>query len=312
MDEKELERIESYLLNDLSEQERAAFEEKMKADAAFRHEVELHSRAIYAAKLKGKELMKERLRQRKHKGGRSHAPRNWVGILLLSLLAIFAIFWWQTTKSDEPEKLPENGSISSPADTINSSKALPIDSVQHQQKQSTEDGKAEKHEARPPVAEKKQGTEKLFAQYFQPYRDESLDPSARGDEDEATPFDRFQQAYWEGKHEAALADFEELAPALKSNDNLLFLKANSLLAVGNAKAASAIFEGIIANGRSRFKAEAAWYLALAYLKMGEQKKAGYLLKQLAGDEKNACTTRISALSHRCGSEIFIFTLNFLP
>ena len=44
--------------------------------------------------------------------------------------------------------------------------------------------------------------------------------------------------------------FEELSPSLKKNDNLLFIKANSLLAVGDARAASAIFEGIIANGRS--------------------------------------------------------------
>ena len=287
MDEKELERIERYLLNNLTEQERAAFEDKMKADAAFRHEVELHGRAIYAARLKGKELMKERLRQRKHKGGRSHAPRNWVAILVLSFLAILAIIWWQTTKSDEPKKLPENGSIPTPTDTANSSKALPIDSIQQPQNQSNEDDKAEKKDARPPVAEKKQGTEKLFAQYFQPYRDESLDPSTRSSEDDATPFDRFQQAYWEGKHEAALTAFEELAPSLKNNDNLLFQKANSLLAVGDAKAASAILEKIIANGRSRFRLEAKWYLALSYLKMGEQKKAIPLLKQLAVDEKNA-------------------------
>ena len=287
MDEKELERIERYLLNDLTEQERAAFEEKMQADASLRHEVELHSQAISAAKLKGRELMKERLCQRKPKVGTSHPPRNWVAVLLLSLLAVLAIFWWQKTKSDEPKKLPENGSIPTPADTANSSKALPIDSIQHQQNQSTEDEKAEKKDARPPEVEKKQGAEKLFAQYFQPYRDESLDPSARGNEDEATAFDRLQQAYLESKHEAALAAFEELAPALKRNDNLLFLKANSLLAVGNARAASAVFEGIIANGRSRFKAEAVWYLALAYLKMGEQRKAYSLLKQVAEDEKNA-------------------------
>jgi hypothetical protein len=287
MDEKELERIERYLLNDLTEQEKAAFEEKMQTDAAFRHEVELHSRAIHAAKIKGREMMKERLRQRKPKVGRSYPPRNWVAVLLLSLFAILAIIWWQTSKSDEPKTLPENGSIPTPADTANSSKALPIDSIQHQQNQSKEDDEAEKKDARPPVAEKKQGTEKLFAQYFQPYRDESLDPSFRGAEDEATTFDRFQHAYWEGKHEAALAAFEELAPTLKKNDNLLFQKANSLLAVGDARAASAILEEINANGRSRYKAEAIWYLALAYLKMGEQGKAGTFLKQLATDEKNS-------------------------
>ncbi len=287
MDEKELERIERYLLNDLTEQERAAFEEKMKADAAFRHEVELHSRAISAAKMKGRELMKERLSQRKPTGGRSHPPRNWVAILLLSFLAVIAIFWWQTTKSDEPKKLPENGSISSPADTTNSSKALPIDSIQHQQNQPKEEKTPEKKNVSPHIANKRHATEKLFAQYFQPYRDESLDPSSRGSEDEPTPFDRFQLAYWEGKHEAALTAFEELALALKRNDNLLFLKANSLLAVGDARAASAIFEGIIANGRSRFRSQAQWYLALAYLKMGEQRKADSLLKQLATDEKNA-------------------------
>lgn len=238
MDEKELERIERFLLNDLTEQEKTAFEEKMQTDAAFRHEVELHSRAIHAAKIKGREVMKEQLRQRKPKVGRSH-PRNLAAVLMLSLLAIIAIFWWQTSKPDEAKNLNENGSISFPKDTANSSKALPIDSIQHQQNHSKEDDKTEKQDARPPVAEKKQVKEKLFAQYFQPYRDESLDPSSRGFEDEMTAFDRFQQAYWKGKHEAALAAFEELAPSLKNNDNLLFLKANSMLAVGDARAASA-------------------------------------------------------------------------
>ncbi|MBI5915102.1 MAG: hypothetical protein HY842_06970 [Bacteroidetes bacterium] len=283
MAEKELELIEQYLRNELPEAERVAFEQKMAADAAFRHQVELHGRTVQAVRLKGRQALKDRLKERP-----KPVPGDWQAKrrrrLLVALLAVAAlsVLWWKTGPRTANQKNPAN-TTTNQVDTVSKPPAgtqTPLDAKGKPSQTSPPSTK-------PPIAGRQMDTGKLFAAYFEAYKDETLDPSFRGSDDEATPFDRFQQSYWEGRHEAALSAFEELTPALKRNNNLLFQKANSLLAVGDPRAASAIFEDIIANGRSRFRSEAEWYLALSYLKMGEQGKADSLLKKLAADEKNA-------------------------
>lgn len=128
--------------------------------------------------------------------------------------------------------------------------------------------------------------QQLFAANFQPHKDETMNPSVRAAEDEAEPFDRFQRAYWESRYKETLVAFEELSPALKNNDNLLFVKANSLLAMDRADEAIDILEKIIANERSRYVAESKWYLALGLLKNGEMGRSKRQLEVIAADENS--------------------------
>ena len=115
-----------------------------------------------------------------------------------------------------------------------------------------------------------------------PYRDASLNPTVR-DKNSPAPFERFLQLYWANRHQAALAAFENLSPALQASDDVLFLRANCLLATGQAAEAAAIFEAIPARGSSRFAGQARWYLALCFLKQKELDKAKKELETLVSD-----------------------------
>lgn len=131
-------------------------------------------------------------------------------------------------------------------------------------------------------ANKPAGNNRLFAANFKPYKDESLEPLIRGAAT-PSPSERFQQLYWEDKHREALAAFLTMSETDKKNDNLLFLKANCLLATGQADEAAALLEQIIRNDRTRFMAEARWYLALSYLRSGRNEQAKNMLLDIEAD-----------------------------
>jgi thioredoxin-like negative regulator of GroEL len=89
--------------------------------------------------------------------------------------------------------------------------------------------------------------------------------------------------YWDGDCRAALTAFDSLSNYAQKNDNLLFLKANCLLEAGRSEEAATLLENIIRNGRSRFTAQASWYLALSRLQTGRRKEAEVLLRRIAAD-----------------------------
>ena len=120
---------------------------------------------------------------------------------------------------------------------------------------------------------------RLFAEYFKPYKDATLEPSLRGAA-EPSPLEKFQQSYWDDKYRDALAQFGNMPATAQTNDNLLFIKAECLLAAGKTDEAALIFELILKNDRSRYMEAAAWHLALAYLKLGDTAQARLQLQQV--------------------------------
>ncbi len=276
--------IEKYLRRELTVAERLDFEQKIEADAALKREVEMYARAFQALQIKGREELKERFRDKDKawlesqpataSGGRNFWLKGF-GILLLMLAGF--LFWWNGKDARSPvlpaQKLP---------DTLENQlkNAVPQDTATLVPPVATEE-----KQAPPPSKKKPQQPDlhQLFAANFQPFKDETMNVTVRAPGVELTPFDRFQQAYWEDRHEEALTAFETMTPALKGSDNLLFVKANSLLATGKAEEAAGILEQIIANGRSRYAGEARWYLALAYLENGTPGKARQQLQTLASD-----------------------------
>lgn len=120
---------------------------------------------------------------------------------------------------------------------------------------------------------------RLFAAYFKPYKDATLEPSLRGGT-AASPEEKFQQHYWDDHYSDALAQFDNLPATAKTNDNLLFIKAECLLAVGKADEAALILELILKNDRTRYMEAAAWHLALARLKLGDTVQARLQLQQI--------------------------------
>jgi len=185
-----------------------------------------------------------------------------IGFTLLLIIGILAWPWTKTPtlevpkQPDQPDSLPMapgNNLPPSPDDA-----QFTYDSIQKEQKRLAS---------------------RLFAENFKPYKDESLEPSLRGDS-EPLPSDKFQQLYWDGKYREALALFGALPATAKTNDNLLFLKAESLMALGRVGEALLIFEAILKRDKSRYMEVAAWHRALANLKLGQTSKAKTQLEEI--------------------------------
>lgn len=271
MNEQDLLLIERYFRDELNEAERLAFEKRRADDPAFQAEVVLHEKAMAAIRLHGRDLLKKKLRERPPvEQSRPSFPWGW-GLVVFILMALLVGWWWSG---------PTGNSLDSP--TIDPSN-LPADSTQSTPAIDTTPEKTPPSNFKPPVAERQTDTDKLFTAAFKPYKDESLNPSVRAEGDAPTPYEQFRQLYWEGKYAETLSAFERLSDTVKNSDNTLFVKANALLATDRTAEAAALLEGIRARKRSAYTDQTGWYLALAYLKMGEAAKARELLRQMASD-----------------------------
>lgn len=281
MNDELLELMERYFSGELTTEEMTAFEERQKTDAAFRREVEAFEKTIRLVRLEGRKALRSRLAEKgRQLGAEKKIPvrrnRWWAG---LAVLVVALLSWWFFGKKTEtPASFPP---VEKPAtDTIRpTTPAQPDTSAQNMP--GAEKPKADDTPpSTPPVTNNNSTAGKLFAANFQPYKDESLEPSVRG-EGEPTTEEIFLQLYWDGKYPQALAAFDKMKTGSKSKADLQFLQANCLLATDRAKTAIEVLEKL---GRTRFQPEGKWLLALAYLKNGETGRAKAQLQQIANDE----------------------------
>ena len=259
--------IEAYLDGTLDPESRALFEAQLAQDEALQT-------ALAEASVLREDLawmaVEQGLKQREQsfwdKKNARIKRKRWIWLALgFTLLLITGIVRWPSTKQPTieapvqrtlPDSLPETPGNRLPVPT--NGPQLTNDTIQKQQKM--------------PAS-------RLFAQYFKPYREESLEPSLRGDSEPA-PSEIFLQLYWDGKYQEALTQFGALAASAQTNDNLLFLRAECLMALGKAEEAAVIYEAILARDKSRYIEAATWHLALAYLKMGKTLRAKTELQKL--------------------------------
>ncbi len=269
MEEKDDAIIERYYLGDLNETELADFQRRMAEDVVFWEAVQLHADALEAIRLDGIALLRKRLHARGLEldagAGRPGRRRPWwMAGLLIVLPGIWAVWrWMQPANEPAPVPVMEKQMLPAPAAT-DTTPALNPSEKPSQPAPKTTDHK------------------RVFAAWFRPYKDPSLEPVRRGD-GEQSPSERFQQLYWEGNYDAALAAFDSLGTFARNNDNLLFLKANCLLATAKAAEADALLEKLLQNPDSRYKAQYNWYLALSRLRAGRTGEAGALLRRIATD-----------------------------
>ncbi|MGB3080447.1 MAG: CDC27 family protein, partial [Saprospiraceae bacterium] len=118
-------------------------------------------------------------------------------------------------------------------------------------------------------ARKKRTTQELYAENFEPYKDDTMDPTSRSGEEDLKPRDRFLLNYWEGNSKEAQAAFNDMSAADQQNDNYRFIYANVLMSLNKTNEASLMLAGIIQNHKSAFTSEAYFYLALCNLKSGK-------------------------------------------
>ncbi len=269
MEEQDHELIERYHRNALNAVELAEFRRRLADDTAFREAVQLHEDALEAVRLEGAAVLRARLAAKgRELDAAADKPGSrwlwWLGGSVAVLLGAWAIWWWLKS-NNPPAQAPamEHRSIDIPAPTDT------IPAVSPPEKQ-------------PEPLPKTPDRQRVFAAQFQPYKDPSLEPARRG-EAEQSPSDRFRQLYWDGDYREALVAFDSLGASAKNNENLLFLKANCLLATGKSVAAGDLLENILRNDNSRFSAQIGWYLALSRLHAGRTKEAESLLRRISAD-----------------------------
>jgi tetratricopeptide (TPR) repeat protein len=262
MSEKDYALIERYLRQQLSEQEQREFEAQLAVDKALQEEVILHEKALAALNFRGLSDLKQKLQQREviHTlAKQKRQQRLWVGLLFLLSLVLMLIYWlWVKTGS--------------PAELDSAVPQAPRVRPQNKPEQSIPPDTSPVIQpptpAQAPIAQRRINTQELFAEAFQPYSDASLNPNVRDDQN-LSPFEQFLQFYWNQQYQLALQSFEKLDQVLQTNDDVLFLKANALLATGQIDAAQSIFRAMITRNESRFCPAAEWYLALCLVKKEE-------------------------------------------
>lgn len=120
-------------------------------------------------------------------------------------------------------------------------------------------------------------TEALYSENFEPYRN-IVAPIVRNGNNVSDIKTEAFKAYETKKYGLAIVYFNKL---LKDNpdETIAFYKANSLLALNKTEAAISIFEQNLKTPDS-LNDKNNWYLALAYLKQKNVKKAKEILKKL--------------------------------
>lgn len=260
--------IEAYLDDTLDQETRSEFEAQLAQNEALREAVAEAKRVREDFSwLAVEQGIKQGEREFWRKQDSQKQRKRWIGLVLgvgLVLLGILAWKWAQM-QSFAPAETPEQ-IINQPSnlDTTQSlDRPAPVptqDSLKN----------------RPKSIDRTQ----LFAQYFRPYKDNSMEPGLRGDEP-PSPSEVFQQYYWDGKYQEALDQFESLSTTAKANDNLMFLQAECWMALGKAEEAAPIFEAILKRDRTRYMYAAAWHLALANLKMDKLGSAKTQFKEIS-------------------------------
>lgn len=265
--------IERYYSGSMEAQEMQEFQRRSQMDAAFAAEVKLHGLALQAISIEAESGLRKRLTQKGKAIDAENARRQkplagkpGIAFFVVVIAMGIAVIWLLNRymfSDQEPATAPAESeqNLQPPAPIL------------------TPPGVQDSVETRAvpgPVS-----AEDLFAAWFEPYRDASIEPAIRGErEEELTPEETFYQLYWDARYAEAITAFERLEPESKEKGDLLFLKANCLLAENKTTPAIKILE---APGRTRFAKQARWLLALAYLRNGQQAKAAELLQSIAGD-----------------------------
>lgn len=120
----------------------------------------------------------------------------------------------------------------------------------------------------------------LFADHFNAYQDESMNPGSRSETRDTSALLLLQRAYWSKQYAKALIQYDSLPSNLSGNERLLFFKANLLLANEKPEQAIPVLELLAQNPSYVYADEVRWFLALGYIRSGDIQKGVDLLKTL--------------------------------
>lgn len=120
--------------------------------------------------------------------------------------------------------------------------------------------------------------QRIFVQYYQP-----SELSLTRQTDLETKVAQLEDFYTNENYEEAIPLFRELLAAQTENNNLRLALGNALLNTGDSEEAITQFQNILDRNDPLYTDQAKWYLALAFLKRGDQQRSKPFLKELIAD-----------------------------
>jgi len=278
--------IERYLGNEMTAVERSDFEKRLAIEPELKQELEEFTLVMEALKVAERKELLNRfhrldLELDKKKG---NSPLNFtrnIWLIFAAAAVIAAFLGWRLLFTSENNATLETNV--NPPDSVIVQQPILVkeDTVQEKelikevdQKNVTQKDKGPKDPSNQIMAVSASSDgEELYADNFEPYVDESMSVTSRADEDNLTPYEKFQLSYTDKNYNEAIEAFKKLSPSLQQNDNIRFFQANALMAVNHISEASVILNEILNNPKASYKTEALYYLALCDVKNGKFESA---------------------------------------
>ena len=282
------EKIEKYFNGELNPYELEQLLREIQSNAALSKLYLEYQTAIQSIQEAGKATLKDRL----DSIGKQIDKRKQIKKAFISAIVIlgfgFSIYLYidysKNIKEESPgtlEPKPEKQLEIALIDSLNVTDSLQIDQLKESKERIAYQ---QSKEVQSPTSNNEK-YDKLYNEFYTPFRDESLEPSARGDID-TDPIMKFKQLYWNEKYFEATIAYERLQEAAKNNDNLKFQYAMCLLEIKSYKLAESELHHIVKNENTRYYEEAQYYLALVLIKNQKVKMPKMILDEISNNNLN--------------------------
>lgn len=282
------EKIEKYFNGELNPYELEQLLREIQSNAALSKLYLEYQTAIQSIQEAGKATLKDRL----DSIGKQIDKRKQIKKAFISAIVIlgfgFSIYLYidysKNIKEESPgtlEPKPEKQLEIALIDGLNVTDSLQVDQLKESKERIAYQ---QSKEVQSPTSNNEK-YDKLYNEFYTPFRDESLEPSARGDID-TDPIMKFKQLYWNEKYFEATIAYERLQEAAKNNDNLKFQYAMCLLEIKSYKLAESELHHIVKNENTRYYEEAQYYLALVLIKNQKVKMPKMILDEISNNNLN--------------------------
>lgn len=275
------EQIDRYLSHEMSSEEKSEFERELSQNEVLRKHFTEHKETIQKLKNLERAYLKSRLQAieadlKPDQAKKKLSKFYWLAIPFL-LICIGYFIWTQRNKTVQSVYKPETNQ-SEIDSNVNFFKKeiIPQDS-------SVSPILKSKNKDSVPI-KKSINSEQLFAAHFEPYTDDDIEYEVRSSREKSN-YELFKHYYINNKYDKALAAFELLNDLEKSNEQILFIKANIFIATNKINEAQSIIFNLKENPQSAYTNEIYWYLGLCYIKQGELYKAKSTFNSIRGSFK---------------------------
>jgi tetratricopeptide (TPR) repeat protein len=257
------EKIERYLANEMSTEERKNFEGQLQHDSVLKDEFENTQKALEDLRWHQRMDLKTRLQQvektiQSNESQKYRLKFGWMVLGIVIFLILFLI--WLRFNSSSTQEIPDL-KIKTNHDTIirHVPDAMPQETIKVKSGEIIPDSK-------PEIKKAKHTPEEIYAMVYEPYTDAELENQVRGG-DEKNDYEVFCNFYYNERYAKAISVYGNLNADLKANERVLLIKANSHLALNQLFPAISILEKLHRDTNSKNKKEICWYLGLCYLRL---------------------------------------------